>query len=127
MLVKEFKTNCSLYENFEIWDIENIDSFFKGNSILKTIFAKDYQMTVSELKSRRHEIADTDMLIIQKSLDQIGDKHFFIFTYHDDNHSELVEMQMMKQMNFGIDIEQIAKDHLYVVIMDKKSGEVPFF
>jgi len=60
--------------------------------------------------------------VLLLDLDQIGDKHFFIFTYHDDNHWQLVQMQTQKVMSFGIDIEHvIEKDHVYILLMDKKA------
>lgn len=120
MLVKNFKDEAKQYANFEVWDIENMDAFFKGNGVMAEMFQIEYQMKVSEFAEKREEISQTDMEIMQNLLGLVGDKHFFIFTYHDDNHSEIVHMQTNKIMNFGIDIEAIEKDHVYVVIMDKK-------
>ena len=45
---------------------------------------------------------------------------FFIFTLHNANHLELVKMQQLKIMNFGVNIEEVKGDCVYVVIMDKK-------
>ncbi len=121
MLVKNLKENCSQYDNFMIWDVENMDAFFSGNSVLAEIFKAEYKMPVEEFNSRRTEISETNMEVMENLLDLIGDKHFFIFTYHDDNHWEIVQLQVQKIMNFGLDIEAIEKNRVYVLIMDKRS------
>lgn len=120
MIVKNFKDTCSEYDNFQIWDVENMDAFLTGNGIFAEIFKSDYKMPVSEFNIRRDEISETNMEIMESMLDQVGDKHFYLFTYHNDNHAELVWMQDQKVMNFGIDINAIDQDHVYIVIMDKK-------
>ena len=122
MLALNFKDTCNQYENFAIWDVENMDAFFKGNATLTEILKKDHKMTLSEFHERRGEIERTNMQIMEEMLDQIGDKHFLNFTYHDDNHWELVQMQEQKVMNFGTDIEHVVeKDRVYILIMDKKA------
>ena len=123
MIVHNFSENCFKYENFEVWDVENMDAFFQGNSILATIFKTDYKISVEEFNERRHEIEETNMQIMEKLLDQVGDKHFFIFTLHNENHLDLVKMQKLNVMNFGTDIEAIQPDHVYIMIMDKKLSE----
>lgn len=120
MLVSEFKEMCQLYEGFQIWEVENIAAFFEGNAVLSEIFSSEYGMAVEEMAERRSEIEDTDMRIIINLLSLIGDKSFFVFTLHDDNHLELVGMQKMKVMDFGVDIQDIKNDRVYVMIMDKK-------
>ena len=122
MLVADFMGTCAQYENFAVWDVENIDAFLNGNGALIQIFEKDFKMKVAELAARRSEIDRTDMQIMEQLLDQIGDKHFFIFTYHDDKHWQLVQMQKQKIMQFGLDIEDIRKDHVYILLMDKKAA-----
>ena len=122
MLVTNFKENCSKYENFQIWDVDNIDSFLNGNGVFIEIFKNDYKMEIAEFHDRRSEIKETNMEIMKNMLDQIGDKHFFIFTFHDLNHQELIHMQDTKIMNFGINIAQIDKEHVYIIIMDKKAA-----
>ena len=122
MLVEDFRQNCGQYNNFEIWDIENMDAFFKGNKVLTEIFETDFKMPVEEFREKRTEVEHSDMEIIKCLLDQIGDKHFFIFTLHNKEHLELIQMQKMKVMDFGINIEDIQEDHVYVVIMDKKAS-----
>ncbi len=119
MIVKGFSQNCKDYENYAVWDIENMDSFFDGSDVLSEIFENDYKFPRAEYKARREEIADTDIEVMSKLLDQIGDKHFFIFTLHDDNHMELIRMQETGVMNFGMDIKNIHGDHVYIIMMDK--------
>lgn len=123
MLVTEFSETCFQYNNFEVWQIDSLDDFFKGNSILAKIFEDYYKMPLSDLKNKRAEIPDSDMHIINRLLSQVDDKHFFIFTLHDENHLELIKMQRLKIMNFGIDIEQIKPDKVFVMLMDKKMQE----
>ena len=33
MIVKNFKDTCAEYDNFQIWDVENMDAFLNGNGI----------------------------------------------------------------------------------------------
>ncbi len=120
MIVTEFSETCQLYTDFQIWEIENLDAFFKGNEILTTIFFDHYKIDVKELKEKRKEIKDSDMDIITKLLSFVDNKSFFIFTLHNENHLELVKMQQLKIMNFGVNIEEVKGDCVYVVIMDKK-------
>lgn len=120
MLVSSFIENCSKYDNFQIWDVENIDSFLGGNGVFNEIFKHDYKMSVEEFSTRRDEVEESDMEIMKNLLDQIGDKHFLIFTHFDQNHQELIHMQDTKMMNFGIDISKIDTKHVFVLIMDKK-------
>lgn len=127
MLVNDFKNKVNEYKNFAVWEIASMADFFKGNSVLQTIFETDYAMKVSEIPKRRHEIKDNDLSIMHKLLDQIGDKHFFIFTLYDPNHLELIQIQDMKIMNFGMDITTIKNNCVYVMIMDKVKSETPFF
>ncbi|HRN42794.1 MAG TPA: hypothetical protein PK649_12080, partial [Vicingus sp.] len=75
-----------------------------------------------DFKDRRKEIQETDLQMMTKLLNYVDDKHFFIFTIHDENHLELVKMQRMKIMDFGLNIEDIRKDRVYVMIMDKKTA-----
>lgn len=123
MLVTEFSETCFQYDNFEVWQIDNLDSFFKGNTILAKIFEDYYKISLSDLKAKRAEIQDTDMQIITNLLAQVDDKYFFIFTLHDEHHLELIKMQKLNIMNFGIDIEHINSDKVFVMLMDKKMQE----
>ena len=120
MLVNEFSESCQLYTGFQIWEIESINAFFAGNQVLATIFNDHYGMPISDLDEKRAEIEGTDLDIMTTMLQLVDDKSFFIFTLHEKNHLELVKMQKMKIMNFGVDIEDIKGDRVYVVIMDKK-------
>lgn len=122
MLANEFNDTCFQYENFMVWDIENIDAFFKGNEVLTTIFEDCYKIPFKDFKERRAEIQETDLQMMTKLLNYVDDKHFYIFTIHDENHMELVKMQRMKVMDFGLNIEEIRQDRVYVMIMDKKTA-----
>lgn len=119
MIVHRFNENPSLYKNFEVWDVENMTAFFTGNLVIKEIFKKEYKMPVADFEKRRSEIEQTNLEIMTNILDHIGDKHFYIFTLHNPNHLELVKMQHSGIMNFGLNIEEILGDHVYILIMDK--------
>lgn len=123
MLVTEFSETCFQYTHFEVWQIDNLDAFFKGNTILEKIFEDYYKMPLIDLKTKRSDIQDSDIMIITKLLAQVDDKHFFIFTLHDENHLELIKMQKLNIMNFGLDIEKISPDKVFVMLMDKKMQE----
>ncbi len=120
MLTSEFSEMCYQYEGFVVWEIENIAAFFSGNDVLEACFKDYYKIPFDEFKEKRAEIADTDYQMMTKLLGMVDDKYFFIFTLHDENHLELVKMQQMKIMDFGLDIKDIKGDRVYVVIMDKK-------
>ena len=122
MLVNEFSSTCQLYEGFQVWEIENITAFLNGNAVLATIFQDCYNIPLKEIEEKRSDIADNDFDIITNLLILVNDKSFFIFTLHDKNHLDLVGMQRMKVMNFGIDIEKIRDDCVYAIIMDKRSS-----
>jgi hypothetical protein len=119
MLVQQFSENPFQYKGFEVWDVENMEAFFKGNGVLKEIFEKEYKILITDFEDKRHELPETNLGIIANILDQIGDKHFLIFTLHDPNHLELIQMQNTKVMNFGMDIQEIVPEHVYILIMDK--------
>ncbi len=127
MLVNDFKNKVNEYKNFEVWEVSGMNDFFKGNTILKTIFETDYKIKLSDFFSKRHEIQETDLAIMHKLLDQVGDKHFYIFTLLDPNHLELIQIQDMKLMDFGMDIAEIKNNCVYIMIMDKVKSETSFF
>ena len=120
MLVKNFSQTCVDYTDFAIWEIENMDAFFKGNGVFEEIFKNEYKMSVSEFPARRSEIEQSNIEIVNHIIDQIGDKHFFLFTPMDQYHLELILMQDQKIMDFGMDIKEVKDDHMYMIIMDKK-------
>ena len=120
MIVTEFSDSGKLYESFEVWEIESIEAFFKGNEILTTIFQDFYKMPIDDFVEKRNDIRDSDLDIMKNMLSLVSDKSFFVFTHYDENHLELVGMQKMNTMNFGMDIENIKNDHVYAMIMDKK-------
>jgi len=120
MLVTEFSDTCKFYEGFKVWEIESIDAFFKGNEVLATIFQDLYKIPMDEFDEKRKDIPESDLDIMKNLLSLVDDRSFFLFTLHDENHLELVGMQKMNIMNFGVDIENIKNDHVYAMIMDKK-------
>ncbi len=122
MLVNEFSATCRLYEGFQVWEIENLTAFLNGNGVFATIFQDYYNILVEEIEEKRSDIAESDLEIMTKLLDLVNDKYFFVFTFHDKNHLDLVGMQRMKVMNFGIDIENVRDDRVYAIIMDKRSS-----
>lgn len=124
MIEKDFRTNCQDYDGFQVWEVENLNAFFEGNKVLSTIFEDEYKMSLAELTEKRKDIEETDIEIIKRLLDLVGDKSFYIFTLHDQNHLELVGMQETKQMDFGLDIAKIKGDTVYVMIMDKKETKM---
>lgn len=119
MIVQDFKNTVVEYSGFEIWDVENIDAFFEGNGAIKEIFEKEYHIPFNLFKERRSEIKENDFQLMTNILDLVGDKHFFLFTYGDANHNDLVYLQDSRIMNFGINIDSIHKYHVYIIIMDK--------
>lgn len=121
MLVEELKKNAFRYENFELWQIDDLNAFFRGNGILKEIFVKEYKMTLESLSSRRSEIPETDAGLMAAILDMVADKYFFVFTNTDANHKQLIEMQEESIMNFDLDISELPVEKVYAMIMDKRS------
>ncbi|MCP4442575.1 MAG: hypothetical protein GY810_27015 [Aureispira sp.] len=123
MLVSKFSETYRLYSGFQIWEIKSMTDFFKGSEILPTIFKDIYNVSVEELEAKTVEVPDSNYNIINKLLGLVDNKSFFVFTLHDENHLDLVKMQAMKAMNFGVDIEQIKPDCVYAIIMDKMQNE----
>ncbi|HQW54766.1 MAG TPA: hypothetical protein PK076_01495 [Saprospiraceae bacterium] len=122
MLASEFSSTFRSYEGFQIWEIKNIQDFLTGNKVLSVIFQDYYNMPIEELEERRSEISESYLDIITRLLSLVDDKYFFIFTMHDPNHIELIGMQQMKVMNFGVDIGGIRGDCVYAIIMDKRGS-----
>jgi hypothetical protein len=120
MVIHDFMENAFLYANFEIWDVATMADFYNGNKIITTIIEKEYKIKVPDLLQDRSLIEDSDMSIVLKTLDLIGDKYFVVFTLFDENHQELIAMKEQKIMDFGTDIENLHPDHIYIMIMDKK-------
>lgn len=120
MLVENFKSTCGQYENFQIWDLETLNDFFKGNQVIPEIFENEFKVKLNDFKAERQLLAYSDIEIIERILNLVADKHFFTFTFHSKNHTELIFMQEQKIMNFGIDIKTINPAHAFIIIMDKK-------
>lgn len=120
MVVHDFIETAKAYSNFEIWDVSSLEDFVSGNKVIQEILEKEYKVTPQQLIDDRECIKESDMTIILKVLEFITDKSFVVFTLYDENHQELIAMQEQKMMSFGIDIEDINPDHVYIMIMDKK-------
>ncbi len=121
MLVSEFGKTSQQYTGFQVWEVESLPAFFDGSEVLGDIFQDQYHMPAQELNQRRNEIEGTDLDIMTNLLKRVDNKSFFVFTLNDVNHLELVVMQKNKAMNFGIDIQNIRNDCVYVMMMDDKS------
>src|SRR5574343_75806 len=102
MIVHRFSENPFQYQNFEIWDVENMDAFFDGNKVIKEIFEKEYKLPLNEFKTRRSEIVETDLGIMAAILDVVGDKGFVLFTLHDKNDLEFIEMPGVFHLAFFV-------------------------
>lgn len=122
MLTQDFRTTATQFQNFEVWDVENINAFFKGNGVIKEIFEKEYKIPFKDFYNRRSEIKENNLELINTILDHINDKHFLVFTKGDPNHNDLIYMQEAKIMTFGINIANIDLSHVYIIIMDKKTN-----
>lgn len=119
MLVQDFQNTCFQYSNFQIWEVESMAAFFDGSEAIPLAFEHLYGMPLAEFSARRSEIPSTEMEIMENVLEHIGDKFFYVFTYHSDNHAVLVHMQEHDVMSFGIDINDVRQDCVYICIMDK--------
>jgi hypothetical protein len=119
MIVSDFQNSCFGYTNFQIWEVDSMEAFFEGSPAIPAAFEHLYQMPLAEFAQRRSEIENTELEIMKNILDHVGDKHFYVFTYHSDNHAVLVHLQEHKVMNFGVDINDVRKNCVYVCIMDE--------
>jgi len=119
MLVQDFKNTVYEYDNFEVWEVKDLEDFFTGNGVLKEIFEKEYKIPLVNLKVRRNEIVETDPGLMASVLDMVADKYFFPFSLNDANHLELIYLQESKIMSFGINIANVDEHYYYVIIMDK--------
>ncbi len=119
MLVEDFLNNCREYTNFQIMEVESMEAFFSLSDVMPQVFEHLYGMPLSSFVERRKEIPATEMKIMEKILDHIGDRYFFIFTWHSDHHAILVQLQDSGVMNFGMDINDIQKENVYICMMEK--------
>lgn len=119
MIVQRFSENPYQYEGFEIWVVKNMNEFFSGNGVIQEIFEKEYKIPISEFEHRRAELPETSLGLMTHILDQIGDKHFVVFTLNDENHQAFIAMQESKIMDFGVAIQNLEPDQVYILIMDK--------
>lgn len=118
MIVTNLADDYLLFENMAIWEIKSFPEFFKAHENLLEIFEAEYGFPYSKLNEQA-DFKDTDIMIVSKLLDHFGDKHFFIFSYNDQNHHVLKGLQDKKIINFGIDIHVINPSRIYVLEMDK--------
>ena len=119
MTITDYSKNYIKYDNMSIWEIKNLDQLFKAHESLFEIFEKEYGFPYTQLNSQQEKFSDSDINVVSKLLDHFGDKHFYIFSNNDSNHSELKILQDKKIINFGIDIHVINPNRIYVLEMDK--------
>lgn len=119
MVVTDFAEHYELYENMSIWEISNLEEFFKAHETLQEIFEKEYGFPYSAKNNTDKKILDSDIVIVSKLLDYFGDKHFLIFSNNDLHHNYLKVLQDNKVINFGIDIHVIHPKKIFVLEMDK--------
>ena len=122
MVVTDFSEKYAMYENFQIWEILNLDDFFQSHTMLFEIFKKEYGFPFEKRNESGKKFEDTDIEIVSKLMNYFNDKQFFIFSLNDNNHKELITLQERKIINFGIDICAIEPSKLYVLDMDKTSN-----
>lgn len=126
MLVGKFKDHAFEYKNFEIWDISSFQEFLDGNAIIREIAAKEYKIVGDKRDELIKQPVVKSIAMMEDILDLINDKYFLVFEKNDEVHTELKMMQVMKTMDFGIDIREIDETHVYVMIMDRVSGNTHF-
>ncbi len=119
MIISDFKTNFHMYENMAIWEIANINDFFKAHEMLKEIFEKEYKFSYDSRIDKENDYTDSDIEMVNKLLDYFNDKHFLVFSNNDPTHILLKEFQDKKIINFGMDIYVLHPDKIYVMEMDK--------
>ncbi|MBL7890776.1 MAG: hypothetical protein JNL24_14580 [Bacteroidia bacterium] len=119
MIVNDFNVNFNMYENMAIWQIANLDDFFKSHEMLEEIFKKEYGFPFNERIEEKNNFIDKDIEVTSKLLDYFGDKYFLVFTNKDSSHNILKELQDKKIINFGMDIYVLHPDKVYVLEMDK--------
>lgn len=117
MIVTDLLSNIKLYNNMSIWSIPNLEEFMKMHNSLQDAFKQEYQTDYTNRFNAG--FMDPDQVAITKLLDYFEDKHFFVFSLNDQQHMELIMLQDKKILNFGIDINQIRPDLIYVLEMDK--------
>lgn len=122
MVVKDFQSSYPKYENMSIWELKTLDEVFQAHEQMQEVFEKEFGFPASELQVRRATLKENDAQIVSKLLDHFGDKHFFIFSFGDAHHHELMHLQDKKIIHFGIDIHVIHPNRVYVLEMDKSQN-----
>ena len=119
MTITNFSDNYYMYENMSIWEIKSLTEFFKAQESLFEIFEKEYGFPFNKLDEQASVFKESDIMIVSKLLNYFSDKYFLIFSYNDQHHNQLKNMQDRKIINFGIDIYVIHPKSIYVLEMDK--------
>lgn len=126
MIATDFKTNYSLYENMELWEIASLEDFIKGDVLLPEIFEKEFGFPFDARHRPENKFSATLAEVVTRTLDHFGDKHFFVFSNGSAEHQLLKELQDKKIIHFGIDIHVIHFSKVYALIMDKSKDPAKY-
>lgn len=118
MVIKDFSEKYYLYENMSIWEVKTLDEFFKAHESMFEIFEDVYGFPFCSRKKQGY-FKDSDIRVVSKLLNRFSDIYFFIFSLNDKHHKDLIRLQKNNTINFGMDIEKLEPDSIYVLEMDK--------
>lgn len=118
MTITDFSDNYLIYENMSIWEIKSLPDFFKAHESLQEIFEKEYGFPYEKLNEQK-DFSDSEIMVVSRLLDNFNDKQFFVFSYNDEHHNDLKQLQDSKTINFGMDIHVIHPNRVYVLEMDR--------
>ena len=119
MIITDFNEKYNLFENMAIWEVPSLDNFFTSHVMMYEIFEKEYGFTYPNRFMPENKFSESDISVVTKLLDYFGDKHFFVFSNKDSNHSILKGLQDKKIINFGMDINVLHPNKIYVLELDK--------
>lgn len=119
MIITDFKDNYLMYENMVIREIASLEEFLDIHEMLYQIFKDEYGFAYQERKNPENNFSDTPIEAMNKLLDYFGDKYFYIFMVGDLHFNSLVTLQDKKIFNFGIDLNKLDKEKIYMMEMDK--------
>lgn len=108
-----------MYLNMSIWTVSTEEEFIKMHENLAEAFKQEYKFDYNERNNPYNKFNDSSKTVINKLLDYFNDKCFFVFEQNDENHLQLIMLQEKKIINFGIDINSIEPNKIYVLEMDK--------
>jgi hypothetical protein len=117
MIVANFYPVYHMYDNMQLWEVNNKEQFFKTNEQLAEIFAMEYGFPYAEINETNFK--DELRMLVTKLLDYFEDKSFFVFEKDDQSFLELYQLQHEKKVNFGIDLMSLMPEKVYVMEMDK--------